>query len=220
MRVLIACEESQTVCKAFRTLGHEAYSCDLQECSGGFPEWHIKDNAIKILNSENWELVIAHPPCTYLANSGVHHLHKDKSRWGLLKEAKDFFMEFYNYPGRIAIENPIPHKYAELPKYTQTIQPYLFGHREQKKTCLWLKNLPDLHWTEIPDWLKYRCSCGHVFPYEYGKYGCCLNAAKPFWDNVTVSGQNKLPPSADRAKIRSKTYSGIAQAMAEQWGCL
>ena len=194
MKVLIACEESQVVCQAFRNLGHEAYSCDIQDCSGGHPEWHIKDDAIKILYTESWDLVIAHPPCTYLANSGVQHLHKDKNRWELLKEARILFMEFYNYPGKIAIENPIPHKYSNLPMYSQIIQPYQFGHTEQKSTCLWLKNVPPLLHTS--DNFYYT---------------------KKLPKNI-AQRLHYLPKSKDRAKIRSKTFPGIAEAMAKQWG--
>lgn len=188
MKVLVACEESQTVCKAFRERGFEAYSCDLQDCSGGHPEWHIKDDAVKVLWEGDWDLVIAHPPCTRLANSGVSWLSK-RSLYRELAYGVNFFNQFvcYGYSGKkIAIENPIPHKYAVIPKYSQIIQPWMFGHGETKATCLWLYGLPNLKPTTISDGREQRL--------------------------------HRLPPSDDRAKLRSKTYQGIADAMAQQWG--
>lgn len=193
MKVLIACEESQEVCKAFRELGHEAYSCDLQECSGGKPEWHIIDDATNQAYSGNWDLMIAHPPCTYLANSGVRWLDlkdgyaRNRERWQEMLWAGMFFRGLLNAPiGMIALENPIPHKYAGIPKYNQIIQPWQFGHGETKATCLWIKNLPPLKPTNIVEGREQR-----------------------IW---------KLPPGPERTKLRSKTYPGIAKAMAEQWG--
>jgi hypothetical protein len=201
MKVLIACEESQTVCKAFRARGHETYSCDIVPCRGGHPEWHIQDDVLKHL-TENWDLMIAHPPCTYLANSGVCHLYnkdrtKNQDRWEELQYASLFFERLFNAPiPKICIENPIPHKYGNLPKYTQIIHPWQFGHTEQKPTCLWLKNLPPLIGTK------------NVFA------------------EMKMLPPNKrqrihyLPPSPDRQRIRSVTYQGIADAMADQWGSL
>lgn len=191
MKVLVACEESQAVTIAFRERGHEAYSCDIQPCSGGHPEWHIQDDAIKILWSQKWDLVIAHPPCTRLANSGVRWL-AERNLWDEVIEAAKFFNKFVLYGklgGKIAIENPIQHKYAKSEinaSYNQVIQPWQFGHPETKATCLWLFGLPPLFPTEIVS----------------GREGKC-------W---------KQPPSPDRAKLRSKTFPGIARAMAEQWG--
>lgn len=190
MRVLIDCERSQVVCKAFRELGHEAYSCDLQDCYGGHPEWHIKNDAIKVLYSKKWDLVIAHPPCTRLANSGVRWLH-ERNLWEDLSQARLFFYAFIDYGlkgNRIAIENPIPHKYARLPHYNQLIQPYQFGHPESKATCLWLFGLPKLIHTNLisKDQVEQK-----------------------IW---------RMPPSKERADMRSKTYRGIAEAMALQWG--
>ena len=190
MRVLIDCERSQVVCKAFRELGHEAYSCDLQGCYGGHPEWHIKDDAIKVLYSKKWDLVIAHPPCTRLANSGVRWL-RERNLWEDLTQARLFFMEFIDYGlkgNKIAIENPIPHKYAKLPHYSQLIQPYQFGHPESKATCLWLFGLPKLIHTNLisKDQVEQK-----------------------IW---------KMPPCKERSDMRSKTYKGIAEAMALQWG--
>lgn len=186
--ILVACEESQAVTKEFRELGFEAYSCDIEPCSGGHPEWHIQDDAIEVLNSKEWDLVIAHPPCTRLANSGVRWL-KERNLWKDLEEAKVFFNHFVEYGNRgnrIAIENPIPHKYAELPKYSQIIQPWMFGHGETKATCLWLYNLPLLKPTNIVEGREQRL--------------------------------HKLPPNPNRSKLRSKTFSGVAKALAFQYG--
>lgn len=188
MRVLVACEESQAVCIAFRERGHKAYSCDILPCSGGHPEWHIRGDAIIALSSHEWDLVIAHPPCTRLANSGVRWL-SERNLWKDMEEAADFFWKFVEYAkdgNIIAIENPIPHKHAKLPKYTQIIHPWQFGHPETKATCLWLYGLPKLQPTNIVEGREGR-----------------------IW---------KLPPSADRARLRSATYKGIAEAMASQWG--
>lgn len=190
MKVLIACEESQTVCKAFRARGHDAYSCDIQDCSGGHPEWHLKMNALYALREKKWDLVIAHPPCTRLANSGVRWL-KERSLWYDLSRAIIFFNTFSHYGklgGKICIENPIPHKYAviEIGMYDQLIQPWQFGHGEQKATCLWLYGLPKLTPTNIVNGREQKV-----------------------W---------KMSPGSDRAKLRAKTFPGIAKAMAEQWG--
>ncbi len=144
MKLLVACEESQAVTIAFRNKGHEAYSCDIQDCSGDHPEWHIKSDVTKILN-DNWDMIIAHPVCKYLANSGVSWIYRDNTRMEKVKKAAEFFMMFYNCDcGKVCIENPIPHKYGELPKYSQIIQPWMFGHTESKATCLWLRGLPKL----------------------------------------------------------------------------
>ena len=191
MKVLVACEESQAVCKSFRELGHEAFSCDVEECSGGHPEWHLEGDVSKYLYSENWDLMIAHPPCTRLCNSGVRWL-DERNLWKEMAEAALFFTRLMDSPiPMIAIENPIPHKHALkiiMHKYDQIIQPWQFGHGETKATCLWLKNLPNLIPTDIVEEREARI--------------------------------HKLPPSKDRSKLRSKTYPGIAKAMAEQWGSL
>ena len=146
LRVLVGCEESQAVCLAFRALGHEAYSCDVQPCSGGHTEWHIQDDVIRHL-SDGWDLIILHPPCTYLSNAGECWLRKngviqsERHEKGLV--AKAFFMQCLEAPCRhVAVENPMPSAIWELPPYSQEIQPYMFGHPFTKKTRLWLRGLP------------------------------------------------------------------------------
>ena len=197
-KILIACEESQAVCIEFRKLGFEAYSCDLQPCSGGHPEWHAKADAIDMLYASKWDLVIAHPPCTRMANSGVMWIEK-RNLWKDLDEATNFFNEFVKYGkagNKIAIENPIPHKYAveKIGRYSQVIQPYMFGHTERKATCLWLFGLPELKET---------------------------NNVMEEMKKLPKNEQQRihyLPPGKDRAKLRSKTFPGIAQAIATQYG--
>lgn len=178
MKVLIACEESQEVCKAFRARGHEAYSCDIQEPSGGHPEWHILGDAVPALRGgqivtmddkgryiDAWDLLIAHPPCTYLSNAGARHLWKghqlqeDRVMKGIL--GRDLFMRFWwaDIP-RICVENPVPSKVFCLPEYTQIIQPYQFGHPYSKKTCLWLKNLDPIMPTNIVEPIATWCPSG------------------------------------------------------------
>lgn len=164
MKVLVACEESQAVCIAFRKLRHEAYSCDTQECSGGHPEWHIKGDVLPLINGNKpfitmdgdlhaivgtWDLLIAFPPCTYLTNAGSVRLRVkgeiNKERMAKAVEAKAFFMKFLEADcQKICVENPTPGKIHQLPQYTQAIQPWWFGHPYTKRTCLWLKNLPPL----------------------------------------------------------------------------
>ena len=207
MKVLIACEESQTVCKAFRARGHEAYSCDIQEPSGGKPEWHILGDALEAIKGGTivtmdgrthdvgrWDLLIAHPPCTDLAASGARWF-PEKQRTFAQQKSIVFFMRFALAPvDKIATENPVGIMSTVYVKPDQIVQPWMFGHPEQKATCLWLKGLPKLVPTknvreemlQLPQRLREKnhwCSPGH-----------------------------------DRAKIRSKTYPGIAAAMAEQWG--
>jgi len=154
MKVLVACEESQEVCKAFRALGHEAYSCDILPCSGGHPEWHIQGDAIIEAYSGKYDMMIAHPPCTYLSNAGACHLYPK----GVLNEerltkgidAVYFFRRLLDAPiPRICVENPVQSKVFGIEKYTQIIQPYQFGHPMAKKTCLWLKGLPPLIPTNV-----------------------------------------------------------------------
>lgn len=185
MKVLIACEESQAVCKEFRSIGHDAWSCDIEACSGGHPEWHLQCDARSILNAD-WDLILAFPPCTDLAVSGARHF-AAKQADGRQQASIEFFMQFANARcDRIAIENPIGIMSRLYRKPDQIIQPWQFGHGETKATRLWLKGLPKLQPTEIVEGREQR-----------------------IW---------KMPPSKDRAKLRSKTYEGIARAMAQQWG--
>lgn len=183
--VLIACEESQRICKAFRALGHYAFSCDLKPCSGGHPEWHIQGDALKQL-ANNWDLIIAHPPCTYMCQGSATRMFPkgklDLHRLKQAEEAKEFFMKFYNAAcSHIAIENPRPLKIVGLPWATQIIQPFKFGEPWSKETHLWLKDLPLLKPTLIvPSHKCYTSAC---------------------WD----------------AETRSKTFQGIANAIADQW---
>lgn len=194
MKVLCACEESQAVCIEFRKLGHEAYSCDILPCSGGHPEWHLQQDVTELLEQE-WDMIIAFPPCTYVSNAGAAHLYRGKKlnmeRFSKGMDAKRFFMMFYNCRcNKVAIENPIPSSVFQYPAPTQIIQPWQFGHTVQKKTCLWIRGLSLLEPTEI------------VTPVE-----SCHNAHTWF----SKGGK-------ERQKNRSKTFPGIARAMAEQWG--
>ena len=201
MNILIACEESQAVCKEMHRLGNEAYSADIQDCSGGYPEWHIKGDVLLIINgrcsfttcdgsfhtlSGTWDLIIGHPPCTYLTKAGACRMYSngmiDSKRFNLAMAAKAFFFALYNADcPHIALENPVPMSMIGLPAYSQLIQPYQFGDPYSKKTCLWLKGLPPLMGTII-------CS-----------------------DFVSYVSLHRS------AKMRSKTFPGIAAAMASQW---
>ena len=216
MKVLVACEESQRVCQAFRDKGHEAYSCDILEPSGGHPEWHILGDAVPLVNGDctfrtmdgaahtidgKWDLLIAHPPCTYISNAGVRFLYpggkgilnEERLRKGI--EATHFFLRFwYADCDRIAVENPIPSTVYGLPKYDQIIQPYMFGHPLQKKTCLWLKNLPKLTPTDLIP--KEQCQ------------------------STKIAGNWFNHGGKERQGNRAKTFIGIAKAMAEQWGTI
>lgn len=226
MRVLVACEESQAVCIAFRERGHEAYSCDLQECSGGHPEWHIKGDCLPLLDgncafttvrgvqvtiSGKWDLIIAHPPCTYLTVTGNRWFNVDKYGDKAIQRLKDreeavkFFMEFINADcPKIAVENPIGYISTHYRKPDQIIQPYQFGHSARKATCLWLKGLPKLRPTNIVD-------PGEIKPGGYS-VGASANYARD--ENGKILAWN----DPRTAKLRSKTFLGIAKAMAEQWG--
>lgn len=193
MRVLVACEESQAVTKEFRRLGHEAYSCDVIPCSGGHPEWHLQQDVTPLLQ-QHWDMIIAFPPCTHLCVSGARHF-EQKRKDGRQQQGIDFFMTFANADcDKIAIENPIGIMSSVWRKPDQIIQPWMFGHPEKKATCLWLKGLPKLESTDdVREYMK----------------------------TLTKNKQERihyLPPSADRAKLRSKAFPGIAKAMAEQWG--
>ena len=207
MKVLVACEESQAVTKELRALGHEAYSSDIQECSGGHPEWHIQGDVIPLLNKK-WDMIIAFPPCTHLSVSGARHFKKKRAD-GRQREAIEFFMKFINADcERISVENPVniisgyyikehfpdlAEKYNLPLKSTQRIQPYEYGDEFQKTTCLWLKGLPKLVPTNI-------VGKGEFVTFSSGK-----RMSKWFAE------------SSGKGKIRSKTFPGIAKAMAEQW---
>lgn len=220
MNVLVACEESQRVCIAFRKIGHVAYSCDIIECSGNHPEWHIQGDVLSLLNGgtfttqdgtphciySKWDLIIAHPPCTYLTVTGNRWFNIGRygeraiERKREREKAAEFFMQFvYTNCERVAIENPIGYMSTYYKKPSQIIQPYMFGDKARKATCLWLKNLPCLVPTNIvkPEIIKYKNGKGTDNP----------------WHVETM----KFPPS-ERARLRSKTFPGIARAMAEQWG--
>jgi hypothetical protein len=202
MKILIACEESQEVCRAFRELGFEAYSCDIQECSGGKPEWHIVGDAVKEAYSGKYDMMIAHPPCTYMSRAGARWMFPKagvicQNRLELAMEAKDFFMKCLNADiPFIAVENPLPLKVVGLPKETQVIQPYEYGHEYSKRTHLWLKGLPKLKPTDIKT--EYK-------PYLPSNTGGKKRGQKYQFVNISQ-------------KERSKTFSGVAKAMAEQWG--
>ena len=219
MNVLIACEESQAVVTEMRRLGHYAFSCDTQECSGCHPEWHIKGDALDLLNKKEllfltqdgtahsvngWDLIIAHPPCTYLTNAGACRMYPtkgsiDPDRLKKAMLAKDLFMKFLSADcPRVAVENPRPLKCVDLPLESQRIQPYQFGEPWSKLTYLWLKGLPPLVPTDEVDTHKPYVSCG-----------TSRNKGKPEKSGASRKGGAQ--------KVRSKTFPGIAKAMAEQW---
>lgn len=195
MRVLVACEYSGAVRDAFIARGHDAMSCDILPTESPGP--HYQGDARDCLTDE-WDLLIAHPPCTYLSNTGSQWLHKDPDRWGKMRDAAAFFQSFIHAPiESVAIENPIMHKYAVDiigQRQSQVIQPWMFGHLEQKATCFWLKNLPRLQPT-----LDVRSKMMEL----------------PYRERHRL---HYLPPSEDRAKLRSRTFDGVAEAMAAQWG--
>lgn len=205
IKILIACEESQAICTAFRERGFTAYSCDIMPCSGGHPEWHLQQDVIPLLN-EHWDLIIAHPPCTYLTVTGNRWFNEERygaaaiERKEKRKQAADFFMKFVNCQcEHVAIENPIGFMSTYYRKPDQIIQPYYFGHHASKATCLWLKNLPALIPTDI-------VNSGEWVTFKSGK-------RMPAWYAKAIS-----LPREQREKIRSRTFPGIAEAIAEQWG--
>lgn len=205
MKILVACEESQTVTIAFRALGHEAYSADIIDCSGGYPEWHIKGDVLNILN-DGWDMIIAFPPCTYLTLTGNRWFDIDNYGDKAIQRHKDrddavaFFMMIANAKcDKICIENPIGAMSSKWRKPDQVIQPYMFGHGTTKATCLWLKGLPLLTPTEI-------VSKGDVVISKSGN-----RMSKWYYETSCL-------PHKERAKARSKTFNGIACAMAIQWG--
>lgn len=198
MKVLVACEYSGKVRDAFIRVGHEAISCDILPTDSPGP--HYEGDVLNILG-DGWDLMIAHPPCTYLSVSGMHWTTRGLRDPKLTEDAMDFVNKLLNAPiSKIALENPVSIISSRVRKPDQIVQPYEYGHDASKKTCLWLKNLPLLVPTQF------------IEPKVVGN--------KKIWGNQTASGQNKLPPSKDRWKIRSETYQGIADAMANQWGKL
>lgn len=202
-RILIACEESQAVTIEFRKLGFEAFSCDLLECSGGHPEWHIKDDIFNVLK-QHWDLMIAFPPCTDLAVSGARHFERKKLDGSQDKSIK-FFMDIINAPiEKIAVENPIGIMSGIYRKPDQIIQPWQFGDKAQKSTCLWLKNLPKLTPTDIVE-------KGEFFEFTSKKGE---KKRMPMWYYKALQ-EAKTPEQ--RRTLRSKTFKGIAEAMANQW---
>lgn len=218
MKVLIACEESQAVCKAFRAKGHEAYSCDIIEPSGGHPEWHILGDAIEALKGGvittmdgqthdvgKWDLLIAHPPCTHLAASGERWFAKGNKPLYLRFESAAFFLRFAEADiPKICVENPVGKMSTYFRRPDCIIQPYEFGHHARKKTCLWLKGLPALRPTNVVD-------AGDILPGGYS-VGASADSAKDETGKILRWNDPRT------AKIRSKTFPGIAKAMAEQWG--
>lgn len=201
MKILVACEESQAVTIELRKLGHEAYSCDIEPCSGGHPEWHLQQDVIPLL-SKKWDMIIAFPPCTYFSTAGANWLFRNgvinQERYAKGLEMKRLFMNIYDARcERIAIENPVSMKIWELPVYTQEIQPYQFGHPVTKKTRLWLKGLPVLKPTSIVEPIAKWVSCGNSSNREAQNKAVCK--------------------SSGSGKQRAKTFSGIAHAMATQW---
>jgi len=204
MKILLACEESQAVTKAFRKLGHEAFSCDILPCSGGHPEWHIQGDVLEQLD-KGWDMLIAFPPCTHLAVSGARHF-KEKIADGRQQEGIDFFMEMINAPiPKIAVENPIGIMSTNYRKPDQIIQPWQFGDKAQKSTCLWLKGLPKLVPTDIVD-------KGEFIEFT-SKKGVKKRQPKWYFDAL-----KNAKTSAERSTLRSKTFQGIADAIASQWG--
>ena len=219
MKVLVACEESQRVCIEFRRLGHEAYSCDILPCSGGHPEWHIQDDVLKHL--DGWDMILAFPPCTDLAVSGARHFEK-KREDGRQRKSIEFFCRFLELPCKyVSIENPIniisgdyikkwfpdiAEKYDLPRKPTQIIQPYQFGHPVSKKTCLWLKGLPLLEPTNVVE---------PEIIHSKGKSG---GYSGPLWYVTDENGKIISWNDPRTAIVRSKTFPGVAKAMAEQWG--
>ncbi len=225
MRVLVAFEESQVVTKAFRKKGHEAYSCDIQECSGGHPEWHLQGDVYKYLNN-NWDMIIMHPPCTAISVSGNSTYAKGKPKHEERLKSVEWTQRLWDYVisicDKVAMENPVGclNTFGNFPK-PHYIQPWQFGHRESKKTGLWLHGLPELKptnvveplWYQNPDGSDYRDTGGSRYSVTHYTQG-----RNRRWDNQTPSGQNKLGPSPERSKLRARTYEGIAEAMVNQWG--
>ncbi len=208
MKVLIACEESQSITKEFRKLGHEAFSCDILPCSGGNPEWHYQQDVFEVID-QGWDMMIAHPPCTYLSVSGARWLYnkdgsKNEERWRNQREALNFVQRLMDVSiDKIAVENPVSVISSNIRKPEQIIQPWMFGDEATKTTCLWLKNLPLLKPTKV-------VGEGERVVFKSGK-------SHPKWYAEALS---KAKTAEERRNLRSKTFPGIAQAIANQWGGL
>jgi len=232
MRVLVACESSATVRDAFRARGHDAWSCDILPCDGD-PQWHYQQDVTDLLDM-GWDLMIAHPPCTYVCSSGLHWNKRVEGRAAKTEEALEFVRMFLDADiPKIALENPIGCISTRIRKYDQKIQPWQFGDDASKGTCLWLKGLPLLKptniitpagWTlfedkdSVPHGWDVKKVDGFFFARDKSGDYPGQPKIKPVWANQTPSGQNNLGPSKDRWKLRSKTYDGIAEAFAIQWG--
>lgn len=210
MKILVACEESQAVTKQLRAKGHEAFSCDLLPCSGGHPEWHFQKSVWDVIDM-GWDMMIAHPPCTYLAVSGARWLYnkdgsKNEERWKNQAEALDFVRKLMDAPiDKIAIENPISVISTHIRKPDQIVHPYMFGDKASKSTCLWLKNLPLLTPTDI------------VEKGEYKEWVCSTTGRKKRQATWYYEALLKAKTPEERRTLRSKTFEGIAKAMADQW---
>jgi hypothetical protein len=219
-RILIACEESQAVCIEFRRLGHEAFSCDIQDCSGGHPEWHYKQDVFKVIEL-GWDMMIAHPPCTYLSLTGQWMLKENltlnfrdgiktgKDRQKAREDAIDFFIKLYNSPiDKVCLENPLSCMSSVFRKPDQIIQPYYFGDTEKKTTCLWLKNLPKLVYCKQDNLFETKTTVEPTM--------ITSKTGKKYPKYMMVDA-SKYKTDGDRQRFRSKTFDGIAKAMAEQW---
>lgn len=213
MKILLACEESQAVCTEFRKKGHDAFSCDIQDCTGGHPEWHIKDDILNVIGGGGYDMLIGFPPCTYISGAGNGYFnilkYGDKAieRWEKRIEGVKFFMALWNSGiPKIALENPLGFLNGTFPP-SQIIEPYYFGDSDKKRTCLWLKNLPPL-----------------IHHKEHNLFGSKTHVDKPEPVYIDVSGKKRYFTEAisggtkESSINRSKTFTGIAKAMAEQWG--
>ena len=211
MRILVACEESQTITKEFRKLGHEAFSCDLLPCSGGHPEWHYQQDVFEVID-QGWDMMIAHPPCTFLAVSGARWLYnkdgsKSEERYKNQAEALDFVRKLMDAPiDKIAIENPISVISSNIRKPDQIVHPYHFGDKASKSTCLWLKGLPKLKHTSVVEKGEFK---------EWVDKNTGKTKRQATWYYEALQ---KAKSPAERRTLRSKTFKGMAEAIAQQWG--